>query len=160
MIKYIFQNRMTDLKTNQCIAILKHNYMGRLGYIAKNSPYIIPITYFYHEDANNSIICYSGEGHKIEAMRKNNSVSLEVDEIESVNKWRSVLVHGVFEELKGIDARHLLHEFAEGVKNIINEKEHTLHHTISDFSSKMNQEKIPIVFRIKILEITGKRKEP
>ncbi len=151
---------MIDLKSQECIAVLKNNYIGRLGYIAKGSPYIIPITYFYYDDSNNSIICYSGEGHKIEAMRKNHTVSLEVDEIKSVNSWRSILVHGVFEEIQGIDARHLLHEFAEGVKSIINEKEHTLPHAISDFSSKMHQEKIPIVFRIKILEITGKRKEP
>ncbi len=147
---------MTDLKTNQCIAILKNNYLGRLGYIAKNSPYIVPITYFYYDDSNNSIICYSGEGHKIEAMRKNHSVSLQVDEIDSVNKWRSVLVHGVFEELKGIDARHLLHEFAEGVKSIISKNEPTMPHAIGDFSSKIHQEKIPIVYHIKILEITGK----
>ncbi len=150
---------MTDLKTNHCIAILKNNYIGRLGYIAKNSPYIIPITYFYYDESNSSVICYSGEGHKIEAMRKNHTVSLEVDEIDSVNKWRSVLVHGVFEELQGIDARHLLHEFAEGVKGIITKKEHTLPNAISDFSSKMHQEKIPIVFRIKILELTGKQRQ-
>lgn len=151
---------MIDLKSQECIAVLKNNYIGRLGYIAKGSPYIIPITYFYYDDSNNSIICYSGEGHKIEAMRKNHTVSLEVDEIKSANSWRSILVHGVFEEIQGIDARHLLHEFAEGVKSIIYEKEHTLPHAISDFSSKMHQEKIPIVYRIKILEITGKRKEP
>jgi len=148
---------MIDLKSPECIAILKNNYIGRLGYIAKNSPYIVPITYFYYDDSNNSIICYSGEGHKIEAMRKNHTVSLEVDEIKSANSWHSILVHGVFEEVSGIDAKHLLHEFAEGVKNIISKKEHTLPHAISEFSSKMHQEKIPIVFRIKIIEVTGKQ---
>ena len=112
-----------------------------------------------NDHSNNSIICYSGEGHKIEAMRKNHTVSLQVDEIDSVSKWRSVLVHGVFEELQGIDARHLLHEFAEGVKSIISKKEHTLPHAISDFSSKMHHEKIPIVYRIKILEVTGKQRK-
>ena len=149
---------MTDLKTNQCLEVLKNNYIGRLGYIAENSPYIIPITYFYYDHANNSIICYSGEGHKITAMRKNNSVSMEVDEIKSANSWRSILVHGIFEEVDGINAKYLLHEFAEGVKNIIAKKEHILPHAISDFSSKMHQEKIPIVYRIKILEVTGKQR--
>ncbi len=148
-----------DLKKRECIDILKKNYIGRLGYISKNSPYIIPITYFYYDHSNNSIICYSGEGQKIDAMRKNHAVSLEVDEIESANSWRSVLVHGEFEELHQVDAKHLLHEFAEGVKNIIAKKEHTIPHAIREFSSKMHQEKIPIVYRIKILEVTGKRQK-
>ncbi len=146
---------MIDLRANESMRILRHNYVGRLAFIAEGKPFTVPITYFF-DPSDNSIISYSGQGHKIDAMRKNHSVSLQVDEIDSVNKWRSVLVHGVFEELKGIDARHLLHEFAEGVKSIISKNEPTMPHAIGDFSSKIHQEKIPIVYHIKILEITGK----
>ena len=68
-----------------------------MGYIYLNKPYVVPITYFFDKEEN-SIICYSGEGHKLNAMRKHTAVSLLVEEIESIGNWESVLVHGVFEQ--------------------------------------------------------------
>ncbi len=63
------------------------------------------------------IISYSSEGHKIHGpCVKTRQVSLCVDEIDSVNNWRSVMVHGEFEEVAGPDAKKLLHQFADGVK--------------------------------------------
>ncbi|NNL02147.1 MAG: flavin mononucleotide-binding protein, partial [Eudoraea sp.] len=102
------------------------------------------------------IIGYSAEGHKIDAMRKNDLVSLEVEEIKSVNNWRSVNVHGTFEELQGIDAKYLLHEFAQKVKKLVEQKEGSHPEFISEFSSKLYGQGIPIVYRINIQEITGK----
>ncbi|TLP81790.1 pyridoxamine 5'-phosphate oxidase family protein [Maribacter sp. ACAM166] len=148
-----------DLSTKTCIDMLAKNYIGRLGFIAKGEPYIIPVTYYYYDKDHNSIISYSAEGHKIEAMRKNRNVSLEVDEITSVNHWRSVLVHGLFEELEQIDAKYLLHQFAEGVKKVITEREHEHPQFIGEFSAKLKGEGIPVVYRIKIREITGKKRQ-
>lgn len=147
-----------DLGFGECIQLLCNNYIGHLAYIAGESPFVIPITYYY-DQSHNSIISYSQEGHKIDAMRKNRSVSMEVDEIESVNRWKSVLAHGKFEELSGIDAKHLLHEFSNGVKEIINRKQTKKLQFISEFSSKLGAERTsPIVYRIQLLEITGKQR--
>ena len=92
-------------------------------------------------------------------MRKNVAVSLEVDEITSVGNWKSVLVHGTFEEMQGIDAKQQLHQFAEGVKIIITKKEGHKPKSLKEFSARIASDKIPVVFRIKILEITGKQRE-
>ena len=137
--------------------ILENNYIGHLGYIYLNKPYVVPITYYFDKEEN-SIICYSGEGHKINAMRKQNAVSLLVEEIESIGNWESVLVHGVFEEHIGSDAKAYLHKFSLGVKNIIMEKEHKKVDFISEFSSKIFNENVPTVFIIKIEGITGKKR--
>lgn len=147
-----------DLDTKTCIDILSKNYIGRLAYIAKGEPFVIPITYYYYNIDNNSIISYSAEGHKIESMRINHVVSLEVDEISSVNRWRSILVHGLYEELERIDAKFMLHQFAEGVKKIIAEREKENPQFICDFSAPFKGEGTPVVYRIKILEITGKQR--
>ena len=128
-----------------------------MGYIYLNKPYVVPITYYFDKEEN-SIICYSGEGHKINAMRKQNAVSLLVEEIESIGNWESVLVHGVFEEHIGSDAKAYLHKFSLGVKNIIMEKEHKKVDFISEFSSKIFNENVPTVFIIKIEGITGKKR--
>ncbi|MGB5820741.1 MAG: pyridoxamine 5'-phosphate oxidase family protein [Saonia sp.] len=148
-----------DLNSVECTRLLRDNYIGRLAYIVGQSPYVIPITYFFGNHNSNGIISYSLEGHKINAMRKNQSVAIEVDEIESVDRWKSVLVHGKFDELSGIDAKNLLHEFAQGVKGIIKRKEEKELQFIHEFSSKLGaKSSSPIVYRIKILEITGKQK--
>ncbi|TFG74082.1 MAG: flavin mononucleotide-binding protein [Flavobacteriales bacterium] len=149
---------MTDLTSNEGIRILKNNYIGHLGYISQSEPYVIPITYYYNP-SDNTIISYSEEGHKINAMRKNGSVSLQVEEIVSNSNWQSVLAHGTYEEIKGSNAKHLLHLFAEGVKNILNVKEHKHPEFISEFSSKTYSGGVPVVYRIKIRDIKGKRKE-
>jgi nitroimidazol reductase NimA-like FMN-containing flavoprotein (pyridoxamine 5'-phosphate oxidase superfamily) len=150
-----------DLDKKACVDLLRKNYIGRLAYIIGESPYVVPITYYYYDQNGNSIISYSLEGLKIDAMRKNQYVALEVDEIESVNHWKSVLVHGVFEELERIDAKKMLHEFSEGVKKIINTSNAKDVNFIHEFSRKLSTEakNSPIVYRINIDEITGKFRE-
>jgi nitroimidazol reductase NimA-like FMN-containing flavoprotein (pyridoxamine 5'-phosphate oxidase superfamily) len=91
-------------------------------------------------------------------MRKNNAVALEVPEIESVNNWQSVLVEGTYEELSDGDAKAQLHDFSLGVKDLIIKKERRDLHFISEFSSKIYNEEIPVVFVIRIEGISGKKR--
>ncbi len=147
-----------NLQRKTSLDILCKNYIGRLAYISNGKPYLIPITYYYDDD-NNCIISYTSEGHKIESMRINQTVSLQVDEITSVNRWRSVLVHGLFEELEQIDAKFQLHVFAQGVKKVIAERDEENPQFIGEFSSKLTGEGSPVVYRIKIQEITAKQRE-
>lgn len=145
------------LDKKESIHILKDNYIGYLGYVYLNRPFVVPITYYYDE-TQNTIICYSGEGHKIMAMRKNNAVSLNVSDVYSVNSWKSVLVHGTYEELIGSDGKAQLHAFSLGIKELIRNKLEGDPNYISDFSSKIYKGEIPIVFRIQIDDITGKKR--
>ncbi|MCF7561328.1 pyridoxamine 5'-phosphate oxidase family protein [Sabulilitoribacter multivorans] len=142
-----------NLEKKECEFILKHNYVGHLAYIYGNAPFLIPITYYY---SNNKIICYSGEGHKINAMRMHPDVALEVAEIDTINHWQSVVVHGKYEELEGSTARAMLHEFSLGIKDIVMKKERKDLNFISEFSAKIDKDDIPIIFQINIKEMTGK----
>ncbi|MEP3836726.1 MAG: pyridoxamine 5'-phosphate oxidase family protein [Algibacter sp.] len=144
-----------NLKKDESIKILESNYIGNLSYIYRDRPYVVPITYFF-DTKNNVIIGYSSEGHKIRAMRKNVSVSLGVSEVDSVNSWNSVLAQGTFKELSGSDAKAQLHIFSLGVKDLIINKEHRKLDFISEFSSKIYKDDLPIVFQIRVDEITGK----
>lgn len=146
-----------SLTQQECLVLLQANYIGYLGYIYKNQPYIVPMTYFYNKE-NDAIICYSSMGHKIEAMRKNNTVSFEVSEIESVKNWKSVLLQGTYEELTGSSIKHYLHVFSEGVKNSIKKRENRKVDFISEFSSKLYTDSLPTTFLIRINNITGKRR--
>jgi len=144
-----------NLNQKESKKILASNYVGNLSYIYRARPYVVPITYFFDTE-NNVIIGYSAEGHKIRAMRKNENVSLGVSEVHSVNSWNSVLAQGTFKELSGSDAKAQLHIFSLGVKDLIIDKEHRKLDFISEFSSKIYKDDLPVVFQIKIDEITGK----
>ena len=51
-----------------------------------------------------------------------------------------------------------LHKFAEGVKRLIQKKEHRDMKFLSEFSSKIFKEGLPVVFEIKIKDLTGRER--
>jgi len=148
-----------DLKKDHCHLILQGNHWGYLAFTGHSSPYVLPITYYY-DKKNNCIISTSAEGHKIDCLRENKLVSLNVSKIDSVNNWSSVLVHGEYEELKGIDAKYQLHQFVQGIKGIIAENEKSDLRFIGDFSNSIKPDAIAVVYRIRIKEMTGKYRKP
>ncbi len=147
-----------NLDEKESIKLLENNYIGQLAYISGASPYVVPLTYHY-DNTTHTITSYSSEGHKLNSIRKNPSVAIGISEITSVANWKSVQVHGTFEELQGIDAKHMLRQFSQGIKDILSRTKGKDAQFISEFSAKIEAEKTPIVFRIKIDEITGKSRE-
>ncbi|SEA55727.1 pyridoxamine 5'-phosphate oxidase family protein [Bizionia paragorgiae] len=143
------------LKDNENLRILEDNYIGNLGYISQNKPFVVPITYFYNKEKH-AIIGYSAMGHKIRALRENREVSLLVTDIDSVNAWKSVLVHGKYQELSTSEAKSQMHTFSLGVKDLIINNELRTVNFIEEFSSKIDTDDYPIVFLIHIDEITGR----
>ncbi len=146
---------MGELDSEQIREMLRNTYIGSLAFIWRHQPYVLPIT-FYYDEASNSLISYSTEGHKIEAMRENPAVSLGLYEMESPMKWKSVLVHGRFEELRQTDAKAYLHRFTEGIRKKINPKDTRTRTFIEDFSSASQTLGMPLVFRVRIADWTGK----
>lgn len=154
-------NEGSTIKTmeiSECLELLSENYIGRLAYISGKTPHINPITYF-HDAEEKCLLSYSAPGYKIEAMERHGAVAFQVDEIRSIQSWRSVLVQGNFEELEGSTAKKYLHRFAEGVQRTIAKKEGETPKFIQDFSSRLQERKIPIVYRIHITDIVGKFRE-
>ena len=68
----------------------------------------------------------------------------------------AVLAHGQYNEIDGGTAKLYLHEFSLGIKDIIFRREHKDLDYISEFSSKIYNQETPIVFLIKIEDLTGK----
>lgn len=146
-----------SLNREECELVLGRSYIGHLAYIYQNRPFVVPITYFYSEK-DNRIICYSGDGHKINALRQQKAVALEVTEITTITNWKSVVAHGQYIELERSIAKALLHEFSLGVKDVVMRKELRDLDFISEFSAKIESDETPIVFVIEIKELTGKLK--
>ncbi len=149
---------LKNLEIDECLKVLGNNHIGRLGYIFGQTPYIIPIT-FCHDADSKCLISYSSNGHKLHAMRLYNKVTLQVDEIESLQNWKSVLVQGRFEELEGSDAKLYLHRFADGVRELLQQKKEEVPRFIKEFSNTQENRGIPTVYRIIINDMFGKAKK-
>jgi|SRR5665213_187954 len=68
-----------------------------------------PVFFAYHE---NSLYCASKIGQKIEWMRENPLVAVEVDEIDSAQQWESVIVFGRYEEFANTPETRDMRELA------------------------------------------------
>lgn len=144
-----------NLSIDACLELLQNNHVGKLAYIYGQWPHITPITYC-HDSDEKCIISYSAEGHKMHAMRSYGNVALQVDEIVTIQEWKSVLVQGQFEQLNGSSAKYYLHRFAQGVRSAIERQGGETPRFIKDFSSKLDDRGMPLVYRISITDIVGK----
>ena len=92
------------LSADEVETMLRRHHIGRLGCTVNDRPYVVPINYSY--DGHGIYAC-STVGRKIEIMREQPLVCLEIDEIDGPSQWRSVLVAGVYEELADERQRRL-----------------------------------------------------
>lgn len=85
-----------ELKETECQEFLERTWLGRLGCALDDQPYVVPLHFEYEP---NYLYLFSTEGKKIEWMRANAKVCVEVDEITSPSEWVTVIVNGRYEEL-------------------------------------------------------------
>lgn len=133
--------------------VLQSQSIGRLACCYKKIPYLLPITYFYD---GNSIYAQTFEGLKLSIMRKNPFVCFQVDIINSMKNWKSVIVNGNFVELKGEvaeKARDTLYERVFILKS--GPSVHYFEHERGKEIEDENRVK-PILFRIHITTVSGR----
>jgi nitroimidazol reductase NimA-like FMN-containing flavoprotein (pyridoxamine 5'-phosphate oxidase superfamily) len=73
--------------------------VGRIGCHADGVTYIVPINYVYEDD---TVYAHSKDGMKMQIMRKNPDVCFQVDAIDDLLNWESVIAWGKFEEIYDI----------------------------------------------------------
>jgi nitroimidazol reductase NimA-like FMN-containing flavoprotein (pyridoxamine 5'-phosphate oxidase superfamily) len=89
-----------ELSPQEIEEVLRSEITGRIGCHADGRTYVVPITYGYQRSY---VYCHSADGLKLRMMRKNPIVCFEVDRVEDVGNWKSVIATGRFEELSGRD---------------------------------------------------------
>ncbi|TPL43248.1 pyridoxamine 5'-phosphate oxidase family protein [Mesorhizobium sp. B2-4-6] len=88
--------QIRTLSTLECTKLLMANRVGRLACARDGQPYVVPLYYAY---ADNRLYAFSMVGKKIDWMRINPLVSVQVDEHSTTRGWKSVVVGGRYEEL-------------------------------------------------------------
>jgi len=85
-----------DMTEGECRRALQNTDVGRIGCARDNQPYVVPIYFGYSE---RHLYAISTIGQKIEWMRANPQVCIEVDEVNSPDEWMSLVIFGEYEEL-------------------------------------------------------------
>jgi nitroimidazol reductase NimA-like FMN-containing flavoprotein (pyridoxamine 5'-phosphate oxidase superfamily) len=134
------------LGNTDALAILREGTLGRLGCIAAGWPYVVPVNYYF--DGEN-IYIHTLPGKKLDALRANPRVCLQVDEIKDSYNWRSVIAYGTFEEVSSEETR----------ENVLTKLYSKLPHMTPVESRLVKGMTGTIVFRIKVEELTGMAEE-
>ena len=77
---------------------LRSELVGRIGCFAGGRTYVVPVAYAYD---GQSVFGWSRDGSKLRVMRSNPEVCFEIDHVERLDTWHSVIAWGTFEELRG-----------------------------------------------------------
>jgi uncharacterized protein len=146
-----------ELSRQASLDLLARTRLGRLACAQGAQPYVVPV-YFTYDTHNSHLYSFSTIGRKIEWMRANPLVCVEVDEVVSTQEWVSVIVFGRYEELPDTpewqSARVFAHKLLQqnamwwepaSVKTIHHGTPHPL---------------VPIFYRIHVVQITGHRATP
>ena len=141
-------NEMTE---TECRAALADASLGRVGCSLEGQPYVVPVYFAYESDF---IYVLSTLGQKIEWMRANPKVCIQVDQVTNQSQWVSVIANGVYEELpepqyaaERAHARELLEKRHQWWLNALGERR-----------AKSGEDMIePLFFRIRVASVTGLR---
>jgi hypothetical protein len=104
-----------ELTQTEIQSLLSTEVVARIGCHANGRTYVVPITYAYDDGA---IIGHSGDGMKVEMMRKNPFVCVEVDRMDTLANWRSVIAWGHYEELTGRTAVDAIEKLANRLAHL------------------------------------------
>lgn len=87
-----------ELSRRECEDILSRSSLGRLGCALFDQPYIVPISFAFDGDEH-CLYAFSTVGQKIEWMRQNPKICLEVDDVADTTHWTTVIVQGRYFEI-------------------------------------------------------------
>jgi nitroimidazol reductase NimA-like FMN-containing flavoprotein (pyridoxamine 5'-phosphate oxidase superfamily) len=83
--------RFREMSHAECEALLERNHVGRVAYAFHDRVDIRPVHYVY---ADGWLHGRTGGGEKILTVRHSPWIAFEVDEVNGVFDWQSVVVHG------------------------------------------------------------------
>jgi nitroimidazol reductase NimA-like FMN-containing flavoprotein (pyridoxamine 5'-phosphate oxidase superfamily) len=141
-----------ELTAAECEEFLGRATIGRLGCAHKDQPYIVPVSLYFAREEQ-CLYGFSTVGKKIEWMRENPSVCVEVDAIADQHQWTTVLVMGRYEELDASDAHKRDRQRA---LDLFQKQPRWWLPAGAKLSSGVEHAQ-PVVYRIHIASISGRR---
>ena len=142
------------LNAAQIDHVLHGEVMGRLGCYTDGRVYIVPVSYVYDGEF---VYGHSSDGLKMQMLRANPKVCFQVDRVENLANWRSVIVWGTVQEITGADAEGALDLFLDRMTPLI-----TSETALSPRVSALGGQSADVtgehanIYRIKLTERSGR----
>jgi nitroimidazol reductase NimA-like FMN-containing flavoprotein (pyridoxamine 5'-phosphate oxidase superfamily) len=144
-----------ELSSEANLGLLARSRLGRLACTQGSQPYVVPVYFAY---ADHWLYSFTTVGQKIEWMRANPLVCVEVDEVVSPQQWVSVIASGRYEELPDTPEWQSTRAFAH---NLLKQSgiwwEPAYVKTILGGAPRPL---VPVFYRIHIAQTTGHRATP
>ena len=141
-----------ELSSADCLDVLAHVRYGRLACSRDDQPYVVPF-FFYLDEPCECLYSFSTLGQKIEWMRLNPRVCVEVDDIVDQYHWTTVIVIGRYKELHASKedepARRRAYELFQ--------QRAAWWLPGAGKASAAEEHRTPIIYRISIDKISGRR---
>ena len=141
-----------EMTEDECRTALKHVDFGRLACVRGDQPYIVPVHFSYD---GQYLYGLTTPGQKIEWMRSNPLVCLEIDERTSQHQWMSIIVFGRYEELSDTPQYQLARARALEIL-----QKRTMWWEPACVPTERRERRPPIFYRVDIEHVTGRRATP
>jgi nitroimidazol reductase NimA-like FMN-containing flavoprotein (pyridoxamine 5'-phosphate oxidase superfamily) len=139
-----------ELTLDECHGILARHHVGRIAYVFHDRVDIEPIHFVY---ADGEIVFRTAPGSKFEVLRHHPWVAFEVDEVDGMFDWRSVVAHGTVYRLEHSGSRADVAAYRRAVSQL---------RSLVDGALRAN-DPVPfrdIVVRLYVDRLTGRAAEP
>ena len=141
-----------EMTEDECRTVLERVDFGRLACVRGDQPYIVPVYFSYDGQHFYGVTTL---GQKIEWMRSNPRVCLEIDERTSHHRWMSIVVFGRYEELPDTpDHQRARAQALEALQR------RTMWWEPACVATEQREQRPPIFYRINVERVTGRRAVP
>jgi nitroimidazol reductase NimA-like FMN-containing flavoprotein (pyridoxamine 5'-phosphate oxidase superfamily) len=159
-----------EMSESDCLNVLARAKLGRLACAHECQPYVVPIYFAY---GSRCLYGFTTPGKKVEWMRSNPLVCVELDEVDDSDQWMSIVIFGKYEELPDTPQDHI-HALGRRIDRPMwsgSERLHA-HEMLQQYAGwwepgyasciyrSSEQPLAPIFYRIRIDRISGRRAIP
>lgn len=141
-----YHHQLQPLSASEARALFEESSFGHLACHHQKELYLVPISYLYVDD---TIYSHSEPGRKIDLMRKNPEVCVQVDKVQDFYHWKSAIAWGKFEELHDDEA-------ARAMRMLIMKMNQASELGSSLALDMTAQIESAIIYKIKVKSITGR----
>ncbi len=85
--------QIREMRPAECLALLRRHAVGRMAFSFHDRVDLLPIHYVY---SDGWLFARTSAGRKMTTLAHAPWVAFEVDDVQSIFDWKSVIVHGTF----------------------------------------------------------------
>jgi nitroimidazol reductase NimA-like FMN-containing flavoprotein (pyridoxamine 5'-phosphate oxidase superfamily) len=142
------------LNSRQIDQVLRSEVVGHLGCFHEGKVYVVPVSYVYDGEC---IYGHAAEGMKLRMLRANPQVCFQVDHIENLTNWVSVVVWGAFEELANDAQKQAMRLFLDRMEPLqVSETALSPHRAPAGVPALDLQGQLMVFYRIRLTERSGR----